>query len=292
MSWFSRFFGDLFKPFVPKGPEGFTSITPTPASVIRDAEGTMGYVPEEMYSAGKFATLGGLSMVGGIPGNFGGSSMLGSILGSAISGGLGLAGGLASSALNYRYQKKLMEKQDAMQRQYAQDAPGLTKAGMEKAGLNPLLSAGGSTSSEPLNPGSGSGVNLSSSMSDMVNAASSFKQAQAANSNAKTQSDVGKSTIQLNRSNIALNDVNSANSIAKTQADIAKTQADIYNNTMMTEAKIKALEYQYGMWKSRSEWAKKHPILSNILGNGVNVNVGFNSGASVHSGFSRIGRIY
>ena len=207
------FFGDLFG-----GNHGYSpnaDVAQGQAKQMANAEGVLGYVPAQMSnSAYGFSSAN--MMLGG--------------LGSGLAvGGLGLLGSIASSAMSYAYQKKLLEKQDRMQRQFAADAPGITKSGMEKAGINPLVGTSGTTSSEPLNAGSQQ-VNLSGGLSDAINAAAAFK-------SANTNASVGKSTVDLNKTTEAVNRANVMN-------NTAKTNAEIYNDIRLTDAKVDNLKTQ------------------------------------------------
>lgn len=200
--------GDFFDALFRNGYSSNSEVAQFQAKEMSNAAGVLGYVPAQMSnSAYGFSSA---------------NMMLGGLGSGLAAGGLGLLGSIASSAMSYAYQKKLLEKQDRMQRQFAADAPGITKSGMEKAGINPLVGTSGTTSSEPLNVGSQQ-VNLSGGLSDAINAAAAFK-------SANTNASVGRSTVELNDSNIANN--------------TAKTNAEIYNDIRLTDAKVDNLKTQ------------------------------------------------
>lgn len=226
MSWWSP----LVWPFEQLGKLFSRSPNPDVAQAqtkeMANAEGTLGYIPPEMQNSA-YAGAHGFNV----------SNMFGGLAGGLVSGLFGLAGGLASSAMSYSYQKKLLKEQDELQRKYAADAPGITKQGLEKAGINPLVGTSGTTSSEPLNAGSQS-VNLSGGISDVMNAASALQQSKSAMKTADTNADVGASTIDLNKANIANN--------------TARTHADVVNNTRLTSAKISEIKAKIDNMRSQT----------------------------------------
>ncbi len=73
--------------------------------------------------------------------------MLGEAVGGLIGGALGTANSLGSSALGWYYSKKAAERNYKYSEKFAKNTPSWNVAGLEKAGLNPMLAAGANATS-------------------------------------------------------------------------------------------------------------------------------------------------
>lgn len=89
-----------------------------------------------------------------------------SAIGSAIGGLFGAGGSVASNALSYNENKKLMDKQYDLSIRGYKESPQAVREGLEKAGFNPLLSyaSGGNFASSGL--GSVSTPDIGSAITD------------------------------------------------------------------------------------------------------------------------------
>ncbi len=122
----------------------------------------------------------------GLLGNLG----LGSLFGAADK--------FVGGAIDYHYNKKLMDYQAKIQEQQYRQRYQWSTEDMKKAGLNPILAATSGIG------GSLSGVSSAGSFGgDVANAAVGVSNSAASNKAAKTGEAVGKSTIALNASSAA-----------------------------------------------------------------------------------------
>lgn len=154
------------------------------------------------------------------------------VLSSALAGigasALGIAGNLATSAINssraWKYTQRAMTYQDQLNRAYTRDSYSLMRQGLHQAGYNPLLALGSGSNSAIY---SGSSIN-----SDSDNGAQSVASAIDA-LRLRNENKLNKSQIKLNQSQEDLN----TQATYKTFADELKSRADA-NVSSATEAKI------------------------------------------------------
>ena len=98
------------------------------------------------------------------------SSAIG-LLGGGLSAGSGALGGLATSALQYKFNRNLMKYQYELNQRSLQDSPSSFRDGLESAGYNPMLAV-----TQGIHPPSVGGSSVSAPSIDINSALQSHKQ--------------------------------------------------------------------------------------------------------------------
>lgn len=102
------------------------------------------------------------------------------VLGSLFGGLIGGVSNAIGQSLNYKYQKKLMDKQYSLSQKSLKQSPTAQRIGLEEAGYNPMLAYQNQTY-----PTSFTGGNVNSTMgSDVASAMNSITQAKLADAQA------------------------------------------------------------------------------------------------------------
>lgn len=191
--------------------------------------------------------------------------------------GYDVAASAAMSQLNaytsYSYNKNLMSYQNDLNKDYNTwnytNAASLQRAGLEKAGYNPILALGGSPT---YSGGSASGSSVNVSDSNTFNNARqnsiARKQSDIQDRAQKSQSYLNNSQENVNNSQQLLNNAK-LNTEYNTQKNIdmntAKTAQDIQNSIVLTKAQVAEMganaSYQKrrsGGYSSSNSWGDNH----------------------------------
>lgn len=187
--------------------------------------------------------------------------------------GYDIAGAQLNAATSYAYNRNLMSYQNDLNKDFNQwnytNAASLQRAGLEKAGYNPILALGGSPTYSGGSVG-GSSVNVSDSQLGSNNArVTSERRSLGIQDKAqKSQAYLNNSQENVNNSQQLLNNTK-LNTEYETQKNIemntAKTAQDIKNSIVLTQAQIGEMganasfqKRRSGGYSSSNSWSDNH----------------------------------